>query len=80
MIEYGSVNRHQQYANGKLIQDKLVYTQSVRIQSDDDVIEIMRALLEQRSRGDVHNPSISLEEYADTGKLKRLIKQWSVYE
>lgn len=57
-----------------------VFTQSVTVHSDDEVIEVFKTLLMQRSNGDLHNPSISVEEYADTGKLKRIVKSWSVHE
>jgi len=80
MIDYGSVTKKAQYQAGKQISSMTVFTQSITVHSDDEVLEVFKDLLALRSSGSVHNPSISLEEYTDTGKLKRIIKSWSVYE
>jgi hypothetical protein len=80
MIEYGEVSQVKQYIGGVAVRSVVTYIQSVRVDTDSEAVEAFRKLLEQRSRGEVHEPGVTLEEYADTGKVKRIVKKWSVYE
>lgn len=80
MIDYGTVSKQSRFQAGQQVSSMIVITQSVSVHSDDEVLEVFKDLLKLRSKGDVHNPSITLEEYTDTGKLKRIVKSWSVYE
>lgn len=80
MIEYGTVVKKTQYQAGREINVMTTFTQSVKVSSNEDVIQMFEELLNKRSQGELHNPGISIEEYTDTGDIKRIIKSWSVYE
>lgn len=80
MIDYGTVSKQRRFQAGQEVSSMTIITQSVTVHTDDEVLEVFKSLLELRRKGEVHNPSISLEEYMDTGKLKRIVKSWSVYE
>jgi hypothetical protein len=78
MIEYGTVSRESQFSAGKEVRTVLIFTQSVKVERDNEIIDMFKQMLEARSKGELHDPGISLKE--QDGLVKRVVKRWSVYE
>lgn len=80
MMEYGTITKQTKLIAGKEISSMTTFTQSVRTTTDDEVKSAFESMINDWKLGKIHNPSLQIEEYSDTGKIKRIIKSWSVYE
>lgn len=76
-MNYGTVSSQTRIIGGKAVEQLVIYTESVTVHTDIEAAESWYDMLEQRKNGKLKNPSIQLEEYPDTGRIKRVVKSWT---
>lgn len=76
-MKYGIVSTQVRMIAGKVVGQVVIYTESVQVSNDIQAAELFYELLEQLKQGKLKNPGIQVEQYPDTGKIKRVVKSWT---
>ena len=79
MIEYGKITKREEIniASGIHSAPVVIYEQSVRVTNDLDVDALYHSLMDDMRCQKLTNPGVQIEQYPDSGKIKRVVKCWT---
>lgn len=76
-MNYGTISVRTVMIAGKVARHYVTYDESIPVHDDIEAAEVWYDMLEQLKRGELINPGIQLEQYPDTGRIKRVVKSWT---